>query len=212
MDQDLMKMISGGIGGMFLGGGDWKNPADAAMPYLSGIGGAISPYYNPYIEGGKGALDPLQEQYGSLLKDPTALMNKIGSTYQPSPGYGFNVSEATRAANQASAAGGMVGSPQEQAELAKTIQGISSQDYNQYLQTALGQYGMGLQGMGDIQKLKYQTGYSASNEMATDLATQLMMQAKLKYAGQAAQNEHEGGMFSSLGGMIGGAASLAALI
>ncbi len=55
---------AGGIAGLFGVGG--KNPANAASKYLDQIPGAIKPYYDPYINAGKGALDELGSQYGQL--------------------------------------------------------------------------------------------------------------------------------------------------
>ncbi len=193
--------IGGALGSLFGGG---SNPADAAAKYLNQIPGTLKPYYDPYIGAGKTAMDTLMPQFQGLIKDPTALMNAIGQTYKASPGYQYNVDQATNAANQAAAAGGMVGSPAEQEELAKRISGIASQDYNNYLQTGLGQYGMGLQGMQGINQM----GFNASTGLAENLANALMSQANLSYAGQANQNQMAGnkssGFGSALGALAGG--------
>lgn len=194
--------IGSALGSIFGGGG--SNPADAASKYLNQIPGTLKPYYDPYINSGKEAMGTLMPQYQSLINDPTGLMNAIGQNYQQSPGYQYNVDQATSGANQAAAAGGMVGSPAEQEELAKRISGISSQDYNNYLQTALGQYGMGMQGMQGINQM----GYNASTGLGDNLASALMSQANLAYAGQANQNQQSGqrnsGFGAGLGALAGG--------
>lgn len=228
-----------------------KDPSKKAMPYLEQIPGATAPYYSPYISRGQTAfyqmsdeanklkqgLPELQKQYGSLagmgpevqnqylqlMKDPTAMMNQIGAGYQASPGYQYQVDQATNAANRAGAAGGMLGSPEEQAYLAKDVSGLANQDYYNYLNQALGQYGIGLQGstnlyglglkgeqglydtglglMGDVSKY----GYGASNEYANMLANNLASMANLQYAGSANQNTAKSGMYGGLMG-LGGAA------
>jgi hypothetical protein len=180
------------------------NPANAAMPYLNKIPGTISPLYQPFINAGQWALPQMETQYGSLINNPGGVMNKIGAGYQQSPGYQFNVDQATKAANSAAAAGGMAGSPAEQAALAQQVSGYANQDYNQYLQNALGMYGMGMQGLGGL----YQTGYGASTGLAGDLASNLMNQANLAYTGKANQNQQRGGLWGNLAGMFGGAYGL----
>jgi len=176
------------------------NPANAAQPYLNKIPGTISPMYQPFINAGQWALPQMQQQYGSMVNDPGSLMAKFGAGYQQSPGYQFNVNEATRGANQASAAGGMLGSPAEQQELSGRISGLASQDYNQYLSNALGLYGQGMGGLSNL----YQTGYGASNQLAGDLASNLQNQAQLAYSGQANQNQQTGNLWGNLAGMATG--------
>lgn len=251
----------GGIFSSLFGMSNYQNPANAAQPYLNQIPGMLQQYFNPYIQAGQNAMGQLQGQYGNLTSNPTGVlnqisgnwqtpvgvsnqiqsnwqqptntMNQIGSTYQSSPGYNFNVQQATSAANNAAAAGGMVGSPQEQQQLAHTVSGIADQDYNQYLGNALNQYntsvgrnlnqmntytnqglglyGQGLNGLEDINKM----GYGASSEMGQDLASALMSQANLAYSGQQNQNQNQGGsmgnLFGSLGNLFGNLGSSSGL-
>jgi hypothetical protein len=198
--------LGGTLGNMFGGlfGMGQKNPSDAAMGYYNQVPGTLKPYYDPYINAGHGALNTLQGQYQNLLGDPGALMNKLSSGYKASPGYQYNVDEATRGANQAAAAGGMVGSPAEQAQLGKSISGMASQDYNSYLSNVLGLYGQGLSGTQGINQM----GYNASNELAQSLANSLMNQGNLAYSGQANQNQSQGGgwgsLFGGMGSLLGG--------
>jgi hypothetical protein len=94
------------------GGG--KNPADAAMPYLNQIPGQTNQYMQPFFQAGKDALNPLQDQYKNLLGDPGGFMNKIGGSYQQSPGFKAAMEQALTAGNHAAAAGGMSGTPTDQ--------------------------------------------------------------------------------------------------
>lgn len=222
--------VASGVGDLFgsiFGSQDYTNPADAANPYYNKIPGEMAPFYSPYMQYGQGAMGNLYGQYNQQLNDPTRqmnqisnnwqipvnTMNQIGSTYHSSPGYGFNVQQSTNAANQAAAAGGMVGSPQEQQQLATTVSGLANQDYQQYLGSALGQFnnyanqGMqnyqnGLQGMQGINQM----GYGAATDYAGNLANSSMNQGNLNYTGQQNQNQHNsnswGSMFGDAGNII----------
>jgi len=189
----------GGILGSIMGQLNYKSPYSAASPYLEDIAGTITPYYQPYITSGQNALSSLMGQYGSLINDPSAKMNQMGSQYQASPGYQYNVDQTTKAMNQAAAAGGMVGSPQEQQQLGQVVSGLANQDYYNYLNQAMGLYNTGLSGMGNINQM----GYGASTGLADNLASALMSQAALAYAGTAAENQNTGGFWGGIGGMLG---------
>lgn len=193
-----LSSIGAGAGQLLFGG---KNPASAASPYLNQVPGTITPYYQPYIDSGTNAMNTLNTQYNQNINNPAAVMNQVGAGYQQSPGYQWNVNQATNAANQASAAGGMAGSPQEQQQLATTVSGLANQDYYDYVDRAMKQYNTGLSGMSHINDM----GYNASNELAQSLANNLLSQAKLQYAGQMNQNQSQGGGW---GDLIGGVTSL----
>jgi hypothetical protein len=196
--------LSGGLGaagagfGQLFGSGE--NPGDAGMDYLNQIQGMLKPYYQPYINAGGQALSTLQNQFGNLLNNPTGMMNRIGSTFQQSPGYQFQTSQALGAANRAAAAGGMAGSPMEQQNIAGTVNNLANQDYYNYLNHGIGMYDQGLQGMQGINQM----GFNATSSLTDNLMSALMSQAQMAYAGAANQNQTQGGGFGSL---IGGAAS-----
>ena len=191
--------LGAGLGQLFFGGGD--SPYDAASPYINQISNKTSPYYKPYAEAGGNALNQLSGQYGSLINDPNAKLNQIGAGYQKSPGYDWQMNQGMQAANNAAAAGGMIGSPQHQQNAQTTAQGIANQDYYNYVNHALGLYGTGLQGMSGINQM----GYGANDQMARIMADQLSQQGQMAFAGQAAQNQNEGQMW---GNIAGGAAQL----
>lgn len=201
-DKDLWSGVGGmGTGLMGLFGGGGTNPADAAMPYLDKIPGATGKYFDPYINAGKNALPTLEEQYQQLLNGPGGKLNTIGKDYQQSPGFQFALQQALQGGNQAAAAGGMAGSPMhEQANMA-TATGLANQDYNQWLEKALGLYGRGLTG----EEGTANRGLNASTSQADQVAQALAAQAKLKYEGQAQQNQRQG---SGIGDFISGAAKV----
>lgn len=191
-----------------LGGGAFANygdPGKEAFGYLNQIPGTISPYFQPYINAGQQAMGSLMPQYQQLLSNPTFMMNQIGRGFQASPGYSYDVNQATQGANSAAAAGGYLGSPAEQSALSKDIMGMAGKDYWNYVNTGLGQYGMGLQGMGGINQL----GYNASTGLGENLASALMSKANLAYASQVAKNQAEAQKSASTGGFWGGLAGLA---
>jgi len=191
-----------GAGAMGLGALSQSNPANAAMPYLNQIQGQISPYYQPYINAGQGAINSLTPQYNQLINNPGEKLNQIGSQFQQSPGFKFQVGQATGAANNAAAAGGLLGSPSEQVGLASTVNNLANQDYYNWLNNSMGLYGQGLQGLQGLS----QQGLQASSGLADNIMSALQSQAQLAYAGQANQNQQQGGFWSGLGSLAGAAA------
>lgn len=185
----------GGLGNYL----SYQNPADSAMPYLNQIPGMMQQYLNPYIQNGLNAGNTLNTQFGEMLKNPGGFMNQMGKNFQQSPGYQFQVGQATNAANNAAAAGGYTGSPQEQLGLAQNVSGLANQDYYNWINHTMNLYGQGVQGEQNI----YQTGAGASSNLAESIAQAMMSQANLAYAGTANQDQNQGG---SIGAMLGGSA------
>lgn len=174
------------------------NPADAAMPYLDKLPGEISPYYQPWMDAGKGALGMLMGQLPNMLNNPGQFMNKMGQDFQKSPGYDFQLQQANQAGNNAAAAGGFVGSPQHQYDMQQRSSGLANQDYWNWMNHTLGLYGQGLNtGMGISGQ-----GLQASSALAQNIADALMSQASLAYAGQANQNQSNGGLFGGMASLI----------
>lgn len=205
--------IFSGLSNLFLGNQlsntNYPNAATGAMQYFNQIPSYLQQAFNPYIQQGQqayGQLAPqyqnllnqggdLSNKYNQLINNPADVYNSIGKTYQSSPGYQWQVDQATKAGNAASAAGGMAGSPQAQQNLATTVNGLANQNYQNYvgqnlgvmntgLQGEQGLYGAGLQGMSHLNDL----GFQGSNELGESLANMLMSQANLSYAGQNNQN------------------------
>lgn len=197
------------------GGG--TNPADAAMPYLNQIPGVGHQYYDPFITQGAEAGQKTQSQYDTLMSDPTAFINKLMQGYQPSEGYQFQKDELTKAMGNTAAAGGISGTPLDQMNQAKGIQGLLSQDQQQFLQNALGVFNTGLQGEQGIAD----KGFQASGSLADYLGSNLGQQGQLAFQGQSQKNANKTAMLGALmkalgmaggmatGGGLGGLASLA---
>lgn len=191
--------LGAGLGDWF---GNWENPAKGAQGYLGQIPGQVGQYYNPYIQQGQSAYGGLNNQYQNMMNNPGGFINGIGSGYQQSPGFKFALQQALQGSNQASAAGGMAGSPQNQQQNMGIATGMANQDYYNWLNTALGQHQQGLEGEQGI----YNTGYNASGQMGDMIGNTLAGQAGLSYAGQNAQNQHDQGGIGAILGSLGGLA------
>ncbi len=178
------------------------NPYDASNEYLDRIGREAGSHLSPYEQAGKRALPTLEEQFSKLVDDPQALLDWLSGGYEESPGYQYSVDEATKAANQAAAAGGMVGSPASQFSLARDVQGLASRDFSDYLNRALGLFGTGLQGFGDLAHM----GQQSATNMAQLIAQQLAAQAQNAASGAQWNNQRGANGISDI---ISGAGQIA---
>jgi hypothetical protein len=205
--QNAAGLLGGaGLASMFGGGGeDFKNPADAARPYLDKIPGALSPYYQPYMDRGKKAGDQLEGQYGEMTNDPGGLYNRLGQGYQQSPGYQFKLHQALMAGDNAAAAGGMAGSNQHQFQNQGTAEGLAKQDYGNYMKNIMGIYGSGIQGEQGFNN----QGFQASTDMGTNVGNALYSQANLAAQGANQQNQYNQAQTKSNSDMWGNLAGLA---
>lgn len=192
---------AGGLFGMF--GKKNKNPADAANGYLDQIPGQVNPYYQPYMDAGKGALNTLQGQYGNLLNNTGDVYNKLAGGYKESPGYQFALKQALGAGQNSSAAGGMLGTPADQQQQMGIAQDLSSKDFGNYMQNQMGLYGAGLSGMGNINQM----GFDASTGYGNMLGSILGQKAQNAFSGQAGMNQGRQQNMNDIFGGIGGAAS-----
>ena len=178
-----------------------KNPANSAMPYLNQIPGQTQPYQQPWYEAGKNMLPGLTDQYNQLINDPAKRLNDIGAGYKESPGFKFAMQQALQGANHAAAAGGMAGSPQHEQQNMQLSNDIASQDYNKWLQNALGLYDTGLSGGQNISNQGQQSGQNIADMIAQTLA----QQAQYGFRGTQEQNSMNNSLLGGLG-RLGGAA------
>ncbi len=196
---------SAGMGTWNAFGGGYKDPTARAMQTIGQVPGKVEPYYQPWMEAGKGALGDLQSQYKDLLAGDT--YNKLASGYKESPGYQFKLNQALNAAGNAQAAGGMLGTPQHQQGNMELANDIASQDFQNYLNSQMGLYGMGLQGEQGLNQM----GYGASDAMANTLANALSQQGQMQFYGDAGRNiwknQGIGNIFSGLGQAAGALSS-----
>lgn len=166
---------------------DWlgTDPSKASKKYLDKVPGTITPYYEPFINAGKNQLPGLEEQYGNLMNDPGAMLNKFGESYQKSPGFDFALQQALQGAGNAAAAGGMAGSPMHEQQNMGLATNLANQDYNNYLSNAMSMYGKGLSGSQDL----YGKGMSSSDALARMLEDNLNSQASNAFGGAQWKNK-----------------------
>ena len=166
------------------GGGQKEDPQAAAQQYLNQIPEVGGAYYNPYITRGYESSNLLHDQYQNLIKDPTAFINALLSSYKPSEGYQFQKKQLTDTMGNTAAAGGYAGTNYDQMQQAEGVQGLLSKDMQQYLQNALKAYGAGLTGEENFAG----RGFQASGSLADMLSGALNQQGGLAF--QAAQQRN----------------------
>lgn len=183
------------------GGGD--NPADAANQYLNQIPGVGHQYYDPYVTGGREAGDKLKGQYGNLIDDPNAFIDKLMEGYEPSKGFQFKKDQLTKQMGNTAASGGFAGTSYDQMQQGQGVDNLLSQDMQDYLSNVFGAYKTGLAGEGDI----FNKGFDASGKLADLLGGALNQQGGLAFQGTQQKNQNQAQLFQSLIkalGMAGG--------
>jgi hypothetical protein len=193
--------VAGGLLGGLSGSGNdaQKKGQKRAMGYLNQIPDTIKPYYDPYVNAGKSALPGYQKQMQELMNNPSEFINKMGASYQESPGYQWNKKEAEGGIGNAAAAGGMAGSPQHEQQNAEMVSGLASKDYNEYMNRIMQGLGIGSTGTQGL----INTGASMSSDLATNLANVLGSKAGLSYSGGMNQGQSQGGQTGSMMGSLG---------
>lgn len=185
------------------GGGQGDAYSDE-LKYLQQIPGIYKQYMDPYLNAGQSAINPYTDALHQLLSNPNQFIGNLQSqaeaSYKPSQAYQNQVGAATAAANQAAAAGGMLGTPSEQEHVAETIGNLAMGNQQQYVNNRmnqmLGAFGTGLGGYGTMINM----GNTDANLMADNLANITAQEGKAK-AGEDMANA------SSWSNLLGGVAS-----
>ena len=205
--SSILGMLSGaGQAGMgiYQGfGGGYNDPSKKANDMLGKIPGQMEPFYSPYMTAGKGAMENLQNQNKGLFSGD--VQNQLGSSYKESPGYQFKLQQALGAGNNASAAGGMLGTPMHQQQSMDIANGLASQDYNDYIKNQMGLYNLGYGGEQGINQM----GFDANKGMADTIGNVTGQQAGLSYAGEAGKNTYKQGGWNNAMSGLGQASSSA---
>lgn len=192
----------GAIGGLF-GGSDEKDETDKI---LAQIPAEMRQYLQPYIDAGMVSLPNLRsisDQYAKLYENPNDIISRIGSGYTQSPGYQWQLNQGENAINNAAAAGGMIGTGQHQQQAGQLATNLANQDYQNYLDKALGVFNTGLAGRTGIESGIFNTGADASGTLATSIANALMGQAGLNYKRSANNNQLNSDLMSSIISVLG---------
>jgi len=178
------------------------NPSYAAQQYLNQIPGTITPYFRPYIEQGQQYLPSLGNTFTELITDPAATYSRLSQGYQASPGYKLRLQEALKSAENASAAGGTLGTPLHQETAARIGERIAGEDFENYLNHLLGLYGGGLTGEERI----VNRGYESGSRLAENLGSLLGTQAGYGYTGKAGEQQSKAQNWANLVGGLSQAA------
>ena len=151
--------------------------------------------FRPYQVAGGMQLPGYMHTINQLTRHPTELEDNIMSGYQESPYATYQQQNLTQQMNRAAAAGGQLGSPDEQVELARQQQGIISRDQQQYYEDAMKPFSMGLQGQSHLVGM----GLQASG----DVARQTDLQAAQRAAEAALAAKEKEAEASAIGSLIG---------
>ena len=193
--------IAGLLGGLYNMRNPGKSPYEEASRIYGQIPGATQPYFQPYIQAGQSAMGNLQGQYGQLTGQTGDVYNRLAGGYQESPGYKRQLEQAMGGVNRAAAAGGMLGTPAAQLQAADVGQNVASRDFGDYMNRMQSLYGMGLGGLGEINKM----GYGASTNYADMLGNIMAQQGQTSALSQALQNQQRS---QGIGQVASGAGSL----
>jgi hypothetical protein len=172
----------------FIFGGDegYVNPADSASQYFEKIPGVVKPYLDPYIEEGKRASEVNNPLYESMSRDPNDFLNAIMRNYSPSEGYKYKERNLNKVMRNAAAQGGYSGTPYDQEQQSTAVNGLLSQDMQQFLENIFGVQGRGLSGNED----SINRGFKASNSLADILGGNLAQLGNLSFQGQSQINQN----------------------
>jgi uncharacterized protein YdbL (DUF1318 family) len=166
----------------------------------------FEPNIMPFVNNGIFGSNQLRNAISQFLSQgPVGFENSIMSQYRKSPYAQRQVQQATEAANRAGAAGGYLGTPQEQQQLAGDVQGIVSKDQNQFYQNAVQPYEFGTQAAGQMAG----QGLQANQQLWQYL--QALANNQAASAGWSAQNHGAGGIFNALGRLAGLAGNIAGI-
>ena len=183
--------------------GNRKNPSQEANQYYNQIPGAAGQYLDPYINQGQSAGGKLTGQYDQMTQNPGEFFSKLGEGYKESPGYQFKLQQALNEGANASARGGMLGTPQDQQYAMKTANDYASEDYNDYMKNMLGIFGLGQQGQQGMQE----QGFKGSQDMASTLAQLLGQQGNNAFSQAQGENANKSQNWANLFSGIGAAGS-----
>lgn len=181
-----------------LSGGKPQNGLAAANQYINQIPGVAQQNLSPYIMPGQQSED---------------FINKIMQGYKPSEGYNFGKNELNKELTAAANTGGYAGGEYDQSQRGKLIQGLMSQDMQQWLNNVLERHDKSYEAsreLNDIQGgiLNQQGGMAFGQAQNQNQQRANMMNQLLKLAAGATGGAIGGpvgaGIGSALGGSLGG--------
>lgn len=160
--------------------------------------GASQGYLNPFIQRGNTAYNA----YTNALnqgQDPYALYQQFASKYQMSPEAKAQIAQGIKAASNAAAASGMLGSGAEQTAASNLSQSVRSKDFDKYMQDMFGIRGQYLSGQFGLE----QQGYGAATTASQEAEQYYEAMAKAKAAQDEARAQGESGAIGAGVGILG---------
>lgn len=179
-----------------------KNPQREANKYYNQIPGVGHQAYDPYISQGQQSGANAHKQFEEMMNDPQGFINKIMQGYKESDAYKFKSGELGKSMSNTAAAGGIAGTPLDRMNQAEGIQGLLSEDMQQWLSNVLGRYDTGLQG----EEGEATRGYDASGKLTDILGGVLNKQGDQAFSGAQQSNSNRNAMIKALMTALGGAA------
>lgn len=179
-----------------------SNPASDASPYLDqipGMGtGQLSPYINSGLQSGANA----KTAFDFMTSDPTGFLDMLMKGYKTSEGYNFKKDLLTKELGNTAAAGGVAGTPYDQLNQGSAVQGLLSEDMQQYLSNLLGINKTGLEGETGIAN----RGFGASEDLLSLLQGNANQKAGLAFNSAQQNNADKSGLFNMIAKALGAGA------
>lgn len=180
--------------------GSHSNPYSKAIPEIEKIPGQLHQYYDPYVDmgnAGREQLGDLNQRYDQMASMPGQYQAQLGEGFRADPGYAWNRNQQLDAQNRALAAGGMVGTPENQQFAQQLASNLADQEYGNYLNRNLGIATQGLQGLQGVANTNLGYGYNASSQMANNMRDYYQTLANLKAQKKAYQTNQNQGLLGA---------------
>jgi hypothetical protein len=162
---------------MFFGGGqgragsDMYNIMNQGLQSSEGMFNRGLGYLNPFMSREQG----LYQQYLNAInqaQDPTKLYNQFAGSYKESPEALAQTQMAQKAASNAAAAGGMLGSGAASTQAAKLATDIRAGDFDKYMENQFALRNQYLGGISGLQGQGFQASMAGANLSAQEAQAQ----------------------------------------
>lgn len=163
----------------------------------------IRPLYDQQINRGDAAYNQINPIVSKMGTDPTSFINDLMGKYTASEAYKQKLAEMMKAAHSTAAAGGMVGTDQDQDVHSRLSLTLQSEDMQNWLNNVLGVQNEGIQALGHF----YDNGQTAQNKYSDEYlnmlsASDTKKSAEERGAEQAARMQRANAG-AAAGGIIG---------
>lgn len=192
--KDFLK-TGGGLYNKLTG---YKEPGNPDS-YLDKITNLDKEYYDPYISQGNKAYEAFNPILNQMLSDPGSYLNNMKNQYQESPFYKLQQQEMLNTIGKAGAGGGYSINPSQYMSSSGLEASLMGPEMQDWLQNVMGVQKQGLGGEMGF----YDTGYKASQAMASDLANVLGTKGSMAFRDARDRNKANQDLLSSLTQLVG---------